>query len=449
MFFCKYGADAADNEQQRQVQHAVIAGGWQLLRYGACLCDLLFCGSIAVIPAADAAVPVFNISLGLRSGLLCGKMLKLGMIVSVKLAIALSAYIAHCLICAGGCAARVLRNRLFTGIAEMIVIIVTVRRFVQSVRAYGALPPMSVVIIHIPGFGLMPGCRNGFSALGAYCRIRACRLCCAAAVIAYRPLRRNFLIFKKRCRKIKCRPAAEDIPFLSGLFTGHSRLLSAQNLLCVYLAAAARVEGYITVCGFLDISAAEFYSSVVYAAVNSAAVQLDFGRSRKLAVVYNSSFKYNPTAEIAVIYASAFVCKPMAECTAVNNPLVINRAVKNSAGNFAFVYHRSLDIHFIFCRKLGIFTYSQYGICRKGVCVKKEFAAFEGDVIQRPGRAAIGDNQRAVVFRRDSGLLGISAAYAFAVEADINAVGCYRICRAKIDIIDQIIISRRLWKRIG
>ena len=139
----------------------------------------------------------------------------------------------------------------------------------------------------------------------------------------------------------------------------------------------------------------------------------------------------------------------MAECTAGNNPLVINRSAENSAGNFTFVYNRSLDIHFIFCRKLGIFTYSQYGICRKGVCVKKEFAAFEGDVIQRPGRAAIGDNQRAVVFRRDSGLLGVSTAYAFAVEADINAVGCYRICRAEIDIIDQIIISRRLRKRIG
>ena len=106
MFFCKYGADAACNEQQRRVQHAVIAGGRQLLRYGAFLCDLLFCGSIAVIPAA--AVPVFDIAFGLRGGLFGGKMLKLGMIVSVKLAIALAAYIAHCLICAGGCAARVL-----------------------------------------------------------------------------------------------------------------------------------------------------------------------------------------------------------------------------------------------------------------------------------------------------------------------------------------------------
>jgi len=80
----------------------------QLCRYGLSLGDFLCCFGVLVILVAAVAVPVFDIALRSLCCRLCIYMLEVGVVVRVKLSVALAADLANRLVLAGGCAAGVL-----------------------------------------------------------------------------------------------------------------------------------------------------------------------------------------------------------------------------------------------------------------------------------------------------------------------------------------------------
>lgn len=80
----------------------------QLCRYGLSLGDFLCCFGVLVILVAAVAVPVFDIALRSLCCRLCIYMLEVGVVVRVKLSVALAADLANRLVLAGRFAAGVL-----------------------------------------------------------------------------------------------------------------------------------------------------------------------------------------------------------------------------------------------------------------------------------------------------------------------------------------------------
>ena len=94
-------------------------------------------------------------------------------------------------------------------------------------------------------------------------------------MVAHRPYRRRLGILKHRILIIKPRPTAENISRLDGAFGRGRRLLSAQNSLRCYRAAAVGVEGQITACAVMDNRSAVCHPSVIDAADHIASFQID------------------------------------------------------------------------------------------------------------------------------------------------------------------------------